>query len=146
MTENDFRIQYSSLIETYQYIEFRLKAICADLLVGKDKRWMEILKDYDSDPLGKMLQEIVSIQNRTGCFYLTQSDIDNLNELREERNYWCHHCFGSGDIVFTRNGLLKNNGYATMLLDAIRKAEEWDEKLASIARQIASDKSVLSYL
>ena len=40
MTENDFRFKHSELIEYYQYIEMRLKAICAAILADEEKSWI----------------------------------------------------------------------------------------------------------
>ena len=47
MTESEFRFKYSELIEYYQYIEMRLKGICATILVltDEDKGWFERLSD-----------------------------------------------------------------------------------------------------
>lgn len=37
MTEAEFRVKHSELIEYYQLIEMRLKCICADLLADEDR-------------------------------------------------------------------------------------------------------------
>ena len=39
MTENDFRVKYCELMEYYQYLEMRLKFICAALLADEEKGW-----------------------------------------------------------------------------------------------------------
>ncbi len=38
MTETEFRVKHSELIEYYQLIEMRLKGICAALLADGEKR------------------------------------------------------------------------------------------------------------
>ena len=41
MTEADFRFKHSQLIGYYQFIEWRLKAICAAMLADEEKGWFE---------------------------------------------------------------------------------------------------------
>jgi hypothetical protein len=45
MTENDFRIYHSKIIEAYQFIEMHLKMICADLLSDEERDWLERFDD-----------------------------------------------------------------------------------------------------
>ena len=39
MTETEFRVNHSTIIEYYQYIEMRLKVICAALLSDEERNW-----------------------------------------------------------------------------------------------------------
>ena len=57
MTKTEFREKHSELIEYYQYIEMRLKGICATLLADEERGWFERLEDYESDPLGKLIKQ-----------------------------------------------------------------------------------------
>ena len=58
MTETEFRLRYSELIEYYQYIEERLKYICAQLLADEDKDWFNRLNELESDPFGMLIRKI----------------------------------------------------------------------------------------
>ena len=57
MTETEFRVKHSELIEYYQLIEMRFKSACAGLLADEEKGWFNRLDDYESDPFGKLIQK-----------------------------------------------------------------------------------------
>lgn len=58
MTESDFRFKHSELIEYYQYIEMRLKFICANFLAKDEQEWFDRLVDYETDSLGKLIKKM----------------------------------------------------------------------------------------
>ena len=134
MTEDEFRILHSKIIEYYQLIEMRLKGICAALLTEKDRSWFERLSDYELDPLGKLLVKIEGIQNRDGFVALSDEDLNQLNNIRSDRNYWVHQCFGGRNPITFYRGQLRHTGYAKKIIEDFNEAVEWDEKLTEIAR------------
>ncbi len=142
MTKNEFRLKYSELIEYYQYIEMRLKGICAEYLTDKEENWYSKFVDYQPDPFGCLINKLREIQNNIKDPILTQKDIQELDEIRKERNYWVHECFGGlKPIIFNRNDEIKNDENATRLNKALRAAVEWDEKLAETGRKIRGGRS-----
>ena len=129
MTKTEFRVNHSTIIEYYQYIEMRLKVICAGLLSDEEKNWFERLNDYETDPLGKLIKKIKKIQGPNNEL-LTKEDITKLKEIQTSRNYWAHQCFGALDHVTFKNGTVKKQQYADRLEADLDLAKEWDKKLA----------------
>ncbi len=74
MTETEFRSIHSEIIEYYQYIEMRLKFICAALLPDGEKSWVERIDDYDSDPFGTLLHKIKEVQTQRRVEVLKEDD------------------------------------------------------------------------
>lgn len=144
MTETDFRINYSRLIEYYQYIEERLKYICAQLLVDEEKGWFSRINSIESDPFGMLITKIQSIQAQKQISVLSQKEIDALNEMRITRNYWVHQCFGGlwNSIIF-KKGELKNPEYGRKVLADLSEAIEWDRKLAEICGSASEEKEAV---
>ena len=149
MTETEFRFKHSQLIEYYQYVEMRLRFICATLLADEERTWFERLDDYGTDPLGKLIRKLVDIQNSIGREWLTDAETAELNALRANRNYWCHQAF-SGDIHVTfrkdaakREMILKRPEFALKIVNDLNAAIEWDEKLTDVSRAIDAEKDVI---
>lgn len=137
MTESEFRIKHSELIEYYQYIEMRLKFICAAFLANNEKGWLERLDDIDSDPYGTLLHNIKELQEKRKIEVLSPDDFIALDEIREKRNYWVHQCFGGKYPIVFPKGKLKNAGYGTMIVADLDTAIAWDEKLVEIGKHPA---------
>ena len=134
MTETDFRVKHSELIEYYQLIEMRLKFTCAALLADEERGWFDRLNDYESDPFGLLLQKIKDLQVQKPIEVLSKEDFIALGELRKTRNYWVHQCFGGQWPIVFRKGEVKNLSYAKKLVSDLNDAIEWDEKLTQTAR------------
>lgn len=130
MTESDFRINHSRIIETYQLIEMRLKTICAGLLSDEERTWFDRLNDYDSDSLGKLIRKINKTQREKNTNLLTSKDFKALKTIRETRNYWAHQCFGALKHVTFKNDTVKNPEYADRIMADLKKAEMMDQLLA----------------
>lgn len=78
MTEVEFRVKHSELIEYYQLIEMHLKGICAALDVDKENSWFDKLDDFEADPLGKLLKEIKKLQSKKIINCLKMTILENL--------------------------------------------------------------------
>ncbi len=141
MTEKDFRFYHSKLIEYYQYIEMRLRFFCADVLSDEEKDWFARLDDYEVDPFGKLLKLASEVQTKADCCWLSEADFKKLDEIRLERNYWVHQCFGlKSNVTFSsgREPVVKKSAYAKRLDSALRDAIEWDEKLTNVCCNISN--------
>ena len=137
MTESEFRIKHSELVEYYQYIEMRLKFICAAFLADNEKGWIDRLDDFDSDPFGTLIRNIKEIQKKLNVEVLKNEDFTTLDEIREKRNYWVHQCFGGKYPIVFSNGKLKRPEYGKMIISDLDTAVEWDEKLVEIGKHPA---------
>ena len=133
MTETEFRVKHSQLIEYYQSIEEKLKYICANLMADEQNEWFRNLNDVESDPFGMLVTRIQSIQAQKKTILLSPEDIDSLNKLRNTRNYWVHQCFGGlwSSVIF-KKGELKNPEYGKRILNDLSEAIEWERKLVDI--------------
>ena len=151
LNEAEFRFTHSELIEYYQYIEMRLKGICAALLADKEKNWIQRLGNYERDPLGMLINKLKEIQKDNDFGYLSESDFDCLDKIRERRNYWCHQCFTGFDHVTFSQGktanerILKKQVYGINLKQDFNNAFEWNETLTEVFRTISKNKDLLGY-
>ena len=138
MTEKEFRVMHSELIEYYQLIEWRLGVLCATILADEERNWFERLNDYEYDSFGLLMHKISEIQEQQHLQVLKPTDLKALHDLRKKRNYWVHQCFVDNElpIVFNGRGELKRPHFAKKLKEALRDAIDWDEKLTEVARGI----------
>ncbi len=136
MTETEFRIKHSQIIEYYQYIEMRLKTICAALLSDEERNWYQRLNDYESDPLGKLIRKIKKTQRQNGKEVLTPEDFKDLKNVQAARNYWAHQCFGALDHVTFKNNIVKKKLFADRIEADLNQAIEWDDNLAAKIRSL----------
>lgn len=145
MTEKEFRFFHSKLIEYYQYIEMRLRFFCADVLADEEIDWFARLDDYEVDPFGKLLKLAREVQAGVSGCWLSEDDFKKLDEIRLERNYWVHQCFGLKDnVTFStgRESVVRKAVYAERLNSALRDAVEWDEKLTNISCAISKQREI----
>ena len=136
MTETDFRSKHSQLIEYYQYIEFDLRSICADLLDDGDRSWFDKLDDFEADPMGKLLVKLKELQNRKHLCLFSADDFDTLNTIRESRNYWVHQCFNGSPHVIFRNNEVRYPQHSIRIINDLNQAIEWDKKITEAGRNI----------
>ena len=136
MTEVEFRVKHSELIEYYQLMEMRLKTACAGLLADKEKDWFARLSDYESDPFGVLIKKIKEIQQLKNLSLLSEDDFVKLDELREKRNYWAHQCFGGQNPIVFNHGELRNPEYAKTIIADLDNAIKWDERLTEVVRSV----------
>ncbi len=134
MTETEFRVKHSELIEYYQLIEMRLKGICAALLADGEKGWIERLGDYEADPFGLLLRRIKELQEQKQVTLFTQEDYAMLDDMRKTRNYWVHQCFGLPNPVIFHKGEVRSLGHKAKLISSLNEAIDWDIKLTEIFR------------
>lgn len=137
MTEIEFRIEYSKLIEYYQYIEERLKYICSHLLADEEKDWFYNLPSLDTDPFGMLIKKIEQLQEERQIFILNNEDIKELKEMKNTRNYWVHQCFNRINpvpVLFPR-GELRRPEHGVKLKTDLATVIEWEDKLVERLRE-----------
>ena len=147
MTEAEFRFRHSELIESYQYVEMRLKGIVSALLCGEEQSWFKLLDDCDNDPLGKLISKLTEIRkNET---YFSKDDVEKLRRLKDRRNYWCHKCFTAIGIrasFSSKTRELKQSSLGKTLIDDLRKAKECEEKLTEAFGRISKEVKLVDNL
>ena len=97
------------------------------------------LEDYESDPLGKMIQEIQSLQVKKNCVLFSPEEFEALNTIRQSRNFWVHQCFVGYSHVTFRNGIVRAP-YGEKLATDLNEAIDWDQKIIEVKHSI--DQSV----
>ena len=128
MTLESFRIQHSTLIEHYQYIEAHLEGIYA-AIAGKSL--LDGLSDVESANLYRILREIERVESQKNICVLTNDEYASLRQIIARRNFWCHNCYY--DMVFDhkKGGLKKSEDIQKMNSD-LREAAVWREKLYTV--------------
>ena len=125
MTLEKFRILHSTLIEHYQFIESHLEGIYAAVC---DKSLADGLNDVKRDGLAGILQDISHQERVKNLQVFDDRQEDQLRELFQRRNFWCHSCYL--ELPFD----LKTGGPANVLdaqqmLEDLKTAEHWREFL-----------------
>ena len=144
MTETEFRIKYSEIMQQFQFIEFNLTRICAALVMETPKNWDEKFNKYDADPMGRLIYILENNKNNLSKEYITDSKIRKLRDLKGRRNYWAHQCFYSEPIFLTRNResgefVVKYNKDEKRIKKDYSDAKKMAEQLDAIYLQIHSD-------
>ena len=124
MTLKEYRIRHSMLIEQYQWIEFDLEGLYAAISA---EPFCEALREIEKDSIGGVVREIKKIENEKNIVIFSDEEYQELDMLRERRNFWCHACYtGAYDKI---TGVPQNE---QMLLSDLRKAETFLERVRKI--------------
>lgn len=120
MTLEEYRMKHSMLIEQYQWIEFDLEGLYAAL---SEEPFYKALQEIERDSIGGVLREIKKIEDQQNITVFSETEYEELDQIRERRNYWCHVCYTE---AYDKNTGAPRN--ANMLSADLRKAEtvlEW---------------------
>ena len=90
MNLDEFRIKHSCIIEQYQLIEHHLEGIFGLLGYGD---FEEITKRVENDTMGELIRKVRFMTKERNVYLISKEDFDVLEEIRDERNYWCHQCY-----------------------------------------------------
>lgn len=125
MVLKEFRITHSTLIEHYQFIEAHLEGIYAAL---SDKPFLAGVKEVERDSLSGVVREIKELEREKGIQVFSADAYNQLRQIIERRNFWCHSCYF--EMAFD----LKTGGPAKVrdvqkLLEDLKTAEQWREQL-----------------
>lgn len=124
MTLEEYRIKHSLLIEQYQWIEFDLEGLYAAL---SEEPFCEALQEIEKDSIGGVVREIRKIEEYKNITVFSEDEYQELDQIRERRNFWCHVCYTEAYDKHT--GAPKN---AKMLSIDLWKAETFLERLRQI--------------
>ena len=124
MTLDEYRIRHSKLIEQYQWIEFDLEGLYAAI---SDEPFCEALREIEKDSIGGVVREIKRIEKEKNIVIFSEDEYQELDMLRERRNFWSHVCYTE---AYDKNTDVPRN--AQLLLTDLRKAKTVLEQLRKI--------------
>lgn len=97
-TEDRFRKMHSEIIMYFQCIEHDMKRIYSGMSADDYYDCMDML---DGKNWGVILNKLKKLDNSDGDPYFSDDEYDQLDAIREQRNYWCHQCYL--DYVYISN-------------------------------------------
>lgn len=124
MTLEEYRIQHSTLIEQYQWIEFDLEGLYAFL---SEDPFHEAIREIEKDTIGGIVWDIKRIEDRRNIVVFTKAEYDELDRIRERRNFWSHECYT--ESYDRKTGTPRN---ASQLSADLREAEDFLDRLRQI--------------
>ena len=90
MTLEEYRIRHSTLIEQYQWIEFDLEGLFAFI---SGEPFHEAIQEIEKDSIGGVVREIQQIEKQRNIVVFTDSEYEELDQIRQRRNFWSHVCY-----------------------------------------------------
>lgn len=90
MTLEKYRILHSTLLEKYQWIERELEGLYAVL---SDEHFCQALREIEKDSIGGVVREIKKIEKEKDIVIFSQEEYEELDKIRERRNFWSHVCY-----------------------------------------------------
>lgn len=123
MEVKEYRINHSKIIEEYQFIEFHLEGLFA-LMQGKGNDFKELAHRVENDAMGELIRKVKFLVRE--CKYddiLTKQDFKNLDQIRDDRNYYCHENFLK--TIFDN----KNNPKSFSIEEDLNRAMQMNETL-----------------
>lgn len=90
MTYDEFRINHSKIIEQYQLIEWHLEGIFGLLETGD---FEELTHRVENDAMGELIRKVRFLVKENKVDLLTKEDFSILDNIRDDRNFWCHENF-----------------------------------------------------
>ena len=124
MTLDEYRIRHSLLIEQYQWIEFDLEGLYAAI---SDTPFPKALREIEKDSIGGVVRQIKKIEKEKNITVFTDNEYQELDMLRERRNFWSHACYTE---AYDKNTGTPRN--AKLLATDLQKAESFLERLRKI--------------
>lgn len=130
MELQEFRIVHSKLIEQYQFIEFHLEGIFG--LIG-DGNFEELTHRVMNDTMGELIRKVRFILKEKKINLLSKEDYAILDEIRDDRNYWCHSCYIEMKVKMDDTKVQKRIG---SINDDLNKVESMNDKLINVFKTI----------
>ena len=125
MILKEFRIEHSTLIEHYQFIEAHLEGIYAAI---SGKSFSEGVKEVEKGSLSSVVREIRGIEKEKKIRVLTDEEYKQLAQIIERRNFWCHCCYFEMSFDLQTGGPAKVRDVHQMF-DDMKVAKQWRDLL-----------------
>ena len=97
-TEERFKAMHSEIIMYFQCIEHDMKRIYSGMSADDYYDCMDML---DGKNWGVILNKLKKLDHSDNDPYFTDEEYEQLDAIREQRNYWCHQCYL--DYVYIHN-------------------------------------------
>lgn len=137
MMTNEFRFNLCLFIEFFQYLERDLKSIYAKLIDGY---YPDCFDEVAEKPIGTLIKKLKEVENNEQVKYLSNEDYENLEKVREMRNYWCHTCYNETDSYIEQQPDMSLITKHRDLLERLKKEREvvrlLSIKMADISNKI----------
>lgn len=89
-TEERFKSMHSEIIMYFQCIEHDMKRIYSGMSADDYYDCMVML---DGKNWGVVLNKLKKLDNSDNDPYFSDEEYEQLDAIREQRNYWCHQCY-----------------------------------------------------
>lgn len=137
MTLEEFRILHSTLIEHYQFIEAHLEGIYAAV---SDKPFHIGVREVERDSLSGVVREIKELEQDKDIAVLSEDEYQQLRQIIERRNFWCHSCYFELSFDLQTGGPAKVRDVQKLLAD-LKTAQLWREQLLQKKLALLKEKS-----
>ncbi len=88
--ENRFKIMHSEIIMYFQCIEYDMKRIYSGMAADD---YFDCMDSLDGDNWGVVLNKLKKLDRSDNNPYFSEEEYQQLDAIREQRNYWCHQCY-----------------------------------------------------
>ena len=123
-----FRINHSRIIEQYQLIEWHLEGIFGLLEQGD---FEELTHRVENDTMGELIRKVRFLIKENKVSLLSKEDFSILDDIRDDRNYWCHSCF-----LDVNDNPEKYGEIAKRLLSNLDKVIGMNDKLEEVFKEL----------
>ena len=131
MELNEYRILHSEIIEQYQLIEFHLEGLFA-LMQGQGNNFKELAHRVENDAMGELIRKVrFLVKEFKYQDIITKNDFSILDQVRDDRNYYCHENF-----LENRADNYKSDRKTNIKQD-LQVAKDINEKLKTAFKQIS---------
>ena len=139
MVLKEFRINHSTLIEHYQFVEAHLEGIYAALL---DKPFRDGIREIEKDSLSGVVRELKQLEREKKITVFTEEEYKQLRKIIDRRNFWCHCCYYELSFDLTTGALARVRDEQELLED-VKAAEHWRSQLLQKKMDILEEKKIL---
>lgn len=123
-----FRVNHSRIIEQYQLIEWHLEGIFGLLEQGD---FEELTHRVENDTMGELIRKVRFLIKENKVSLLSKDDFSILDDIRDDRNYWCHSCF-----LDVNDNPEKYGEIAKRLLSNLDKVIGMNDKLEEVFKEL----------
>lgn len=123
-----FRVNHSRIIEQYQLIEWHLEGIFGLLEQGD---FEELTHRVENDTMGELIRKVRFLIKENNVSLLSKEDFSILDDIRDDRNYWCHSCF-----LDVNDNPEKYGEIAKRLLSNLDKVIGMNDKLEEVFKEL----------
>lgn len=124
MTYDEFRINHSKIVEQYQLIEWHLEGIFG-LLENGD--FEELTHRVENDAMGELIRKVRFLVKENKVDLLTKDDFSILDNIRDDRNFWCHENF-----LDIQEDIEKIKKQTQRIIDDLNTTIKMNEKLKDV--------------